>query len=322
MNFFWILIALFLAPVAISYLIEVFRRAPVAPDKLNWDPTIPICYVEVDGVKLRYIKTGEGPALVLLHTLRTQLDIFQKVIPALSREFTVYALDFPGHGFSDIPRTEYKPEVFYRAVTGFLEELDIKDAVVAGISIGGTVALVLAARKNPRIKRAIAINPYDYGAGHGVERSSAVARVVLGLSHIPVIGPTVMRMRNPLVERKIMEGGVADPASLPKSLLDEMYAVGCRPGHYQAFISLIRNSSSEWDRARDEYGTIGIPVFLIYGDQDWSMLAERQDNLKTIPGAQMEIVVNGGHFLSLDRPEEVVRLILRFGKDQESSSWG
>ncbi len=42
-----------------------------------------------DGSRLRYFKTGGGPPLVLLHTVRTQLDYFQRVIPALGDEFTV-----------------------------------------------------------------------------------------------------------------------------------------------------------------------------------------------------------------------------------------
>ena len=79
----------------ISMFVEALRRPPKPPEKLAWAPGIPIRYVSVGGVKLRYIKAGAGPNLVLLHTLRTQLDIFQKVIPELSREFTVYAPDYP-----------------------------------------------------------------------------------------------------------------------------------------------------------------------------------------------------------------------------------
>ena len=65
----------------ISMFVEALRRPPKPPEKLAWAPGIPIRYVSVGGVKLRYIKAGAGPNLVLLHTLRTQLDIFQKVIP-------------------------------------------------------------------------------------------------------------------------------------------------------------------------------------------------------------------------------------------------
>ena len=94
-------------PVFISMLLEVLRKQPDTPETLYWSEDIPIQYTTIDGTRIRYIKTGQGPNLVLLHTLRTQLDIFQKVIPELEKDFTVYALDFPGHGFSDIPDTEW-----------------------------------------------------------------------------------------------------------------------------------------------------------------------------------------------------------------------
>jgi len=92
------------ALVAISFVVEALRRPPKTPDRLEWAQAIPIQYVTVNGgVKLRYIKAGAGPTLVLLHTLRTQLDLFEKVVADLAKSFTVYALDYPGPGYSDIP---------------------------------------------------------------------------------------------------------------------------------------------------------------------------------------------------------------------------
>ncbi len=51
------------------------------------------------GSKLRYLRDGQGPPLLLLHTVRTQLDIFQRVFPLLVKNFAVYALDYPGFGW-------------------------------------------------------------------------------------------------------------------------------------------------------------------------------------------------------------------------------
>jgi pimeloyl-ACP methyl ester carboxylesterase len=59
-------------------------------------------FTRSDGSRLRYFTAGTGPPLVLLHTVRTQLDYFQRVIPLLWDSFTVYALDLPGMGWSDI----------------------------------------------------------------------------------------------------------------------------------------------------------------------------------------------------------------------------
>jgi pimeloyl-ACP methyl ester carboxylesterase len=59
-------------------------------------------FTRSDGSRLRYFTAGTGPPLVLLHTVRTQLDYFQRVIPLVWDSFTVYALDLPGMGWSDI----------------------------------------------------------------------------------------------------------------------------------------------------------------------------------------------------------------------------
>jgi pimeloyl-ACP methyl ester carboxylesterase len=313
MTYAAVLIGLLAAPVIISWIVEATRSAPSPPAGLLWAPDIPMHWVSVRGTRARYIVTGKGPVLVLLHTLRTQLDIFERVIPELARDFTVYAVDYPGHGWSDIPRADYTPELFTRFVSGFLEQLEIRDALVAGVSIGGTIPLLLAAEGNPRIRGIVSINPYDYGT-RGADRANAVAKVIYTLSAVPVVGETVMRLRNPLVLRKVLEGGVVTPRDLPAGFSEEVIRVGDRPGHWEAFLNLIRHLPL-WREAHQVYGRIRVPVLLVYGDRDWSRESERQETLRRIPGARMVTVENGGHFLPLDRPEAVVGHISSFARD-------
>ncbi len=308
-----LLIGLLAAPVLVSYLMEASRSAPSPPRGLAWAPGIPLHYVTVGGSRVRYIVTGEGPVLVLLHTLRTQLDIFQGVIPALARDFTVYAVDYPGHGWSDIPKADYTPEFFARFVSDFLETLEIQDALLAGISIGGSIPLLMAAEGNPRIRGIVSINPYDYGK-RGAGRANAVAKVIYTLGAIPVVGETVMRLRNRMVFRKVLEGGVVAPLALPTAFSDEVSRVGDRAGHYQAFLNLVRHLPL-WRKAHEVYSRIKVPVLLVYGDHDWSRESERQETLRGIPGARMVTVEDGGHFLTFDKPETVVQQIRSFARE-------
>jgi pimeloyl-ACP methyl ester carboxylesterase len=295
----------------VSFALEALRKAPPLPARLRWAPDLKIEHVNVGGSRLRYIKTGKGPTLVLLHTLRTQLDLFEKVIPELSKHFTVYALDYPGHGHSDIPNARYDAAFFTKAVEGFLEALDLRHVTLAGVSIGGSIVLIVAARQNPRVDRVVAINPYDYAKGRGMARSSIAGRLVNYTALIPFIGETVMRMRNLMVMKMIFEGGVADAKSIPPALLKEMYLTGNRPGHYRAFLKLLRNSQS-WEIATKDYGRIAVPVLLIWGDRDWAKPAEREHDRSIIPNVEMITVKHGGHFLPLDKPQEVIRAILDF----------
>src|SRR6516162_8638434 len=297
--------------VAVSFAVDAMRRRPTAPTTLYWDPKIPIQTTVISGNTIRYIKTGKGPTLVLLHTLRTQLDIFEKLVPLLSKSFTVYALDYPGHGFSDIPETEYDPDLFVRTVEGFLDKLDLKDVTLAGISIGGAIPLIVSANHNPRVKKVIAINPYDYARGMGIARANGWAWLTFNLARVPVLGETVMRLRNRFIEQRILQGGVANPESITPGFGAQVRASGLRPGHYRAFLNLLRHAY-KWDEARQRYGEINLPVLVIYGDQDWSRQEERRRTVQAIPGAKVETVANGGHFLSLDQPERLAELIKSF----------
>ena len=74
--------------------------------------------------------------------------------------------------------------------------VDIRQATIVGISIGATISLVLAARRNPRVTRVIAVNPYDYWPAGGIRKSALAARLVLTPSGVPVLGTTIMRLRN------------------------------------------------------------------------------------------------------------------------------
>ena len=297
--------------VLVSFGVEALRRRPTAPKTLYWAPKIRIQTTVIGGNTIRYIKTGRGPTLVLLHTLRTQLDIFEKLVPLLSKSFTVYALDYPGHGFSDIPKTDYNPDLFVKTVEGFFEKLDLKDITLVGISIGGVIPLIVAANHNPRVKKVIAINPYDYARGLGIARANGWAWLTFNVARVPVLGETVMRLRNQFIEQRILQGGVANPDSITPGFGAQVRASGLRQGHYRAFLYLLRHAHI-WDEARQRYGGIRAPVLVIYGDQDWSRQEERRHTVQAIPGAKVETVANGGHFLSLDQPERLAELIKSF----------
>jgi pimeloyl-ACP methyl ester carboxylesterase len=297
--------------VGVSFLIDALRSAPEPPRQLSWAPAIPLQYTDVDGLKLRYVVTGEGPPLLLLHTLRTQLDMFQKVVPQLARSFRVYALDLPGHGYSDIPRADLSPELFVRAVAGFLDRLQLGGVTVVGESIGGAIGLLLAARHNPRVKQVIAINPYDYDRGRGLRRATPVANLIFATGGVPVLGSTVTRLRSAPVESLVFRGGVRRRDSFPPELLAELSRVGNRPGYMAGFQTLVRHWP-DWEEARREYGAIDRPVLLLYGEHDWSRPPEREADRAAIPGARLQIVPDAGHFLALDAPDEVVKAVKEF----------
>src|SRR5262249_11372685 len=133
-----------------------------------------------------------------------------------------------------------------------------------------------------------------------------------------LIGETVMRLRNFIIMKHVLLGGVANPRSVPPKLLREMYDVGNRPRHYRAFISLLRNAGS-WEAATRIYGDIDVPVRLVWGEKDWASPAEREHDRTLIPHARTVTIENGGHFLPLDRPDAVIAEIKAFVADLDAA---
>jgi pimeloyl-ACP methyl ester carboxylesterase len=261
-----------------------------------------------DGARVRYLRVGSGPPLVLMHTVRTQLDHFQLVIPQITDAFTVYALDFPGMGWSDIvPGASYQEPALRAAIVRVVEELDLSDLTLAGESMGATLALTASVDLGGRVRRTVALNTYDFAGG--VKRASLFARLVAGSIEAPVVGPMAARLENRHILGGVLRGGLRDPRHLPDHYLDELGRVGRRPGYAVVARAILRNLDS-LIAARDRYARINVPVTLVYGDHDWSRRSDRQANIESVAGADHIVLRDTGHFASLEAPHQVARILL------------
>jgi pimeloyl-ACP methyl ester carboxylesterase len=247
-----------------------------------------------------------------MHTIRTQLEYFRYLAPLLAGRFTVYAVDLPGHGHSPIdPAAPYDEPYLHQGIVQFIERLDLRGVTLVGESIGAVLALTVAAALPQRISGVFAINAYDYETRYadGIRRGNLFANVIMGSLQIPVIGPINASLENSIVLRKIMGGGFHDPRKLPHDLVAELNAVGHRPG-YRAMSRKLLSGWRSWAKARDQYARIGAPVTLIYGDDDWSRIPERERTRDLIPGARFITLKDTGHFSAVENPREVAQIIL------------
>jgi pimeloyl-ACP methyl ester carboxylesterase len=259
------------------------------------------------GTRVRYLRAGSGPPLLLMHTVRTQLDHFQLVIPQITDAFTVYAVDFPGMGWSDIvPGASYEEPALRAAIVRVVEQLDLSNLTLAGESMGATLALTASVELGERVRRVVAFNTYDFA--DGLKRASRFARLVAGSIETPGIGPIVARLVNKQIVRGVMRGGLQDPRHLPDHYLDELGRVGRRPGYPGVARAILRNLDS-LIVGRDRYARITVPVTLVYGDHDWSRPSDRQANIESVPGARYILLRGTGHFTALEAPYEVARIL-------------
>jgi pimeloyl-ACP methyl ester carboxylesterase len=266
-------------------------------------------FTRSDGSRLRYFTAGSGPVLVLMHTIRTQLDYFHRVIPQLWDSFTVCAVDLPGMGWSDIvPRARYEEPDLRAAVVEFVTGLDLRDVTLAGESLGGALALQSSVDLNDRVSRVVAFNSYDYPSG--LERGNLFARFIISSVRMPGLGPAFAAMENRLIMKGIMCGGVVDNATLPDDFIVELRRSGRRKG-YSRVARAIYRSLKGFAKARDQYRDVSVPVTLVYSDQDWSRPAEREHVAGLLSEVERITLSDTGHFSALERPNEVARILRR-----------
>jgi pimeloyl-ACP methyl ester carboxylesterase len=257
--------------------------------------------------RLRYLTGGGGPPLVMLHTVRTQAEHFRHLIPLVHARYTVYALDLPGMGYSQIvPGASYDEPAMRTGVERLITGLDLRDVTLLGESMGAVLALTTAADHPKRVRRVVAINPYDYKGG--AARSSLLARLIVTGVLAPGVGPRFAGVEPRPIMRAVLRGGLVDKSALRDDYLDELLKVGRRPGYPTVARAVYANLPS-LIAARSRYPEVGAPVHLIYGEQDWSRPSDRQANRQLLPAAEYTQVPNAGHFIALERPDVPANLL-------------
>ena len=273
---------------------------------MSWQANGTVKYLSLERGSIRYLDVGQGRPLLLIHTLRTQLDYFQKVIPLLSDQYRILAIDLPGHGYSSIPTEARFDEPFFRkSVVECIEKLDLRNLILIGESIGAVLAFTVSATIPERINRIFAFNPYDYGDqfGGGVRRGRY--GFIIGL--FALFGG--LTYETTLALKLVLSGGFVDPTNLPPSLFSEFVRVGNQKGYRQAEYSLYKHWRS-WLDAKQLYVKNQAPITLVDSEQDWSYPVEREDRKKYIPSGEFIVIPAAGHFSALEAPKRFTEIIV------------
>lgn len=123
-------------------------------------------FIDVGGVTLHYKHLPgrqAGPCLAFINSPGTDFRIWRDVIDGLGDAASTLAYDKRGHGLSDVGRTPYSIEDHVDDLSGLLDRLGIDCAVICGLSVGGLIALGLAARRPDVVE-----GPVLYATAHKI----------------------------------------------------------------------------------------------------------------------------------------------------------
>lgn len=273
--------------------------------------TAPVPVLNVPGARLHWEAHGAAargahgaaasapaaPALVLLHGLGSSSADWLFQVPVFAARYRVLAVDLPGHGRSE-PAGRLSVESMAAAVAALLAHLGEPPAHLLGLSLGGCVALTLAARAPERVRSLILVNAFARLRPAG-PRGALRLLVRLGLlaaAPMPVLAAHVARGLFPRPEqRALYERAAAGLAAMPR----------------RRYLAAVRAVAAFDGRAL--LGSVRCPTLVVAGERDGTVSRAAAEHLACgIAGARLVVVPDSGHATPADQPETFNRLVLDF----------
>jgi pimeloyl-ACP methyl ester carboxylesterase len=296
-----LLVAIFAAAVFIAR-----GEAPPRPPGQWWNRAgVDPRYEDVAGLRVRYVRRGQGPALVLLHGLASSIYTWADVIPGVAADHDVVAVDLPGFGGSDIP-ADLSSSVYPATVLALMDRLGVSRATLVGNSLGGAVGVVLAARHPERVRRLVLID--SAGFNFAPARRPFILRL-LGS------GPGAAALDALPVRRRVVAAALRqvfhDSAHVTPERVEEYLAPLARAGVTDALRTLLTQQASFGLPA--VVREVRVPTLIIWGRDDrWIPVADADRFAAAIPGARKVVLEECGHLPQEERPAEVVHLLEEF----------
>ncbi|MEI6644040.1 MAG: 3-oxoadipate enol-lactonase [Novosphingobium sp.] len=249
------------------------------------------------GTRIYWKLEGEESArgLVLLNSIGTDMDLWDAALPALRKSFRLLRIDTRGHGASDAPAGDYTLAELAGDVFGVMDHAGLAEAAIAGVSLGGMIAMEMAMTQPGRISRLALIctsATMDPGAWNDritkvrSEGMTSIAEMAMGRFLTP----------------DFIAANPAQAATLRRQL-STMSAVG-----YAGCAAAIRDMT-----LAQRLAEIICPALVVTGAKDVSTPFEGHGEhlLLAISGAR-HVVMPGAHLAPIDVPEELAAVLLSF----------
>ena len=274
-------------------------------------------WLEIEGRRIHGWADGEtGPAVLLLHGggVDSARLSWRLAMPVLAKDHRVFAFDWPGYGESDAHPGVNSIQFYSDFTHQVMDKLGLPKASLAGISLGGSAALLFGLQYPERVEKLVLVDPY------GLQRKVALH----GFSYWFVQRPSLTRIsyawlrRSRALTRWTLSYILSRPGSITDELVDELYQIIQKEDIFLPFQSL-QQSEVLPNGLRtvmiDRVSELKMPTLIIHGGKDKLVpLACSQEAVRINPDIQLAVMKGCGHWPQRDWPDEFNRLISEFLK--------
>jgi pimeloyl-ACP methyl ester carboxylesterase len=247
----------------------------------------------VNGTRIELLERGTGKPLLLLHP-SIGLRSAEPVLDALGRDGRLIAPTHPGFGTSELPKGMSTIDDLSYFYLDFLEQLDLRDALVVGIGLGAWIAAELAVKSTERLSHLVMANAV------GIKEGDRENRDIVDIWA--------------LTADEFNELAYFDPGRGrhdPKAISDAEALAMAR--NREATGRFCWSPYMHNPKLKARLHRIRIPTLFLWGTAD-RILTEKYGRAycAAIPGARFEPIERAGHFPHVEQPEEFARRVLAF----------
>jgi pimeloyl-ACP methyl ester carboxylesterase len=266
---------------------------------------------DVGGIKIHYLKAGQGPAVILLHGYTQTSRMWRPIIPLLAAKFTVIAPDLPGIGDSSIPADGLDMKTAAIRIHALAKSLGIQKARIVGHDIGLMVAYAYAAQFPEDTEKLAVLDAFLPGVAGWEDVYNNP-----GIWHFRFNGPTpeaLVRGRERIYFDYFWNDFAADKTrSLPEADRAAYAAAYARPGRMRAgWAYFVSFQQAARDFAQLSQKKLTFPVLAIGGEKaNGDVLAKQMKLVAT--DVTFVVLKNTGHWVLEEKPKETTDALLKF----------
>jgi len=256
--------------------------------------------IKINEITFDYRDQGAGQALIFLHAFPLNQNMWNDQTTELGNQYRTITLDLRGFGGSDAPQGPYLMDQMAADVRGLMTALNIEQAVLVGLSMGGYISLAFL-RNYP----------------------DAILAMVLADTRAGADTPEARGRRLKSAEKAETEGAAAIAAEVVPALLGAT-SLQSRPGVVERVREMVEVNSpvgiagaqrgmAERVDSTTVVADIDFPVMVIVGAEDTlTPVAEAEKLRDRIPGARLAIIEQAGHLSNIEQPDEFNTVLRQF----------
>jgi len=265
-------------------------------------------FITIDGAEVHYRDEGnknDSIPLVLIHGTSSSLHTWDSIVPALSDKKRVIRIDLPAFGLTGPhPQRDYSVDFYTQFIDAFLNAIGVQQYIIAGNSLGGSIAWNQALRYPNKVKQLILINSGGY------PKKNEKGNIGFKLASTPIVGDVLLKFTPRGIIKKSVEDVYSDKTKVSDELVQRYFDLLLRAGNRQATLDIFKQRKPG---GSEKIKNIQTPTLIIWGEDDQLIdVSNAYLFQKDIFNSKLAIIPKTGHVPMEENPSALLKAINQF----------